>query len=130
MTNIKIALLLMVVALAGWRPLQEQKTAVTRTVAAMVMNSVLCAQSAVALEQSNFRNVDAVAARPTPVPSRQPEQARRLAVVKAKSEEECTCTRPPARTHRAEHLSDMPVSDMPVSDKPVSDMPVTISFGS
>ena len=46
MTNLKIAVVLAVLALASWRPLKEQKAQIVRAVAAAAMNSVVKAQSA------------------------------------------------------------------------------------
>lgn len=71
MAKIKITLILTALAFAGWRPLVEQKDAVVRMIATRVMRSVV-------LEQSSFRTVETVAARPA---------------VRAKNEE-CTCKRP------------------------------------
>lgn len=61
--RIRIAMLLTALAVAGWRPLQEQKATFIRSVHAIVINSVVRAQSEAALEQNDFReNLAAVRA--------------------------------------------------------------------
>ena len=50
MTNLKIAAVVLVLALASWRPLKEQRANIVRAVAAAAMNSVVRAQSADALQ--------------------------------------------------------------------------------
>lgn len=46
MTNLEIAIVIVMLALAGWGPAKQQKTAIVRAVAAAVMNSVVEAQRA------------------------------------------------------------------------------------
>lgn len=46
MANLKIAAVLVILAIASWGPVKQQKTAVVRAVAAAAMNSVVQAQRA------------------------------------------------------------------------------------
>jgi hypothetical protein len=54
MTNLKIAALLLILALASWRPLKEQRANIVRAVAAAAMNSVVKAQAADAMNQNDL----------------------------------------------------------------------------
>lgn len=59
MTNLKIAALLVVLALASWRPLKEQRANIVRAVAAAAMNSVVKAQTADSMQQNDFHEAGA-----------------------------------------------------------------------
>lgn len=122
MAKIKITLILAALALTGWRPLLEQKAEVARTLAACVMRSVV-------LEQSSFRQIDVVAARPvperpTPAASRHPEKARRLAAAEKPAPAVVVRLRTPVMRTETEACT------CPRTVETLPHAPVTISLGS